>query len=102
MTIKQWKSRFVRITYKKFECVPPAKRLKFLLANVQDAKRAVLLKEGKPTNIPRDRRKKLRDYKHRLAAVFPDLFLLCDLYGMDLDYELRRVMSWFEKQKDLG
>lgn len=103
MTITQWKDRFVRVAYQKFRRDPPAKRLKFLLGNVQDAKQAVLLKEGivKSATIPPGRRKKLADYKHRITAVFPDLFLLCDLYGVDLDRELRRVMVWYKKQKPI-
>ena len=102
MTIMQWKQRFVRVTYQKFKRVPPHARLKFFLGNVRDAKQAILPEEGilKPSKIPRARRKKLHDYKHRIAAVFPDLFLLCDLYGMKLDYELQRVLDWFENQQE--
>lgn len=81
--------------------VPLKKRLKFFMGNVRDARLAIMLKEGiiRPASIPKKRRRKLHDYKHRVAAVFPDLFLLCDLYEMDLDYELSRVMKWFRKQK---
>jgi hypothetical protein len=102
VTITQWKKRFVGITYRKFARIAPEKRLKFFLDNVRDAKLAVMLKEGiiRPASIPRKRRGKLQDYKHRIAAVFPDLFLLCDLYEMDLDRELARVMKWFRKQKN--
>jgi hypothetical protein len=104
VTIKQWQNRFVRVMEKKFKSIPPQKRLKYFLGNVRDAKQAVLLKERiiKPSSIRMGRRKKLYDYKHRIAAVFPDLFVICGLYRMNLDYELTKVMKWYEKQKDLS
>jgi hypothetical protein len=102
MTIEQWKKRFVRIVYQKYEREPPQKRLPRFLDNVRDAEKAVLREKGRIrlASIPKEQRKRFLDHKLRIAPVFPDLFLLCDLYGMDLEYGFGRLLEWFKKQKD--
>src|SRR5882762_4995979 len=102
MTIEQWKNRFVRIVYQKYQREPPHKRLQRFLDNVRDAEKAVLREEGrlKLASIPKKQRKRFLDHKLRIAAVFPDLFLLCDLYEMDMEYEFGRLLEWFRKQKN--
>lgn len=33
--------------------------------------------------------------KGRIAGIFPDLFMLCEQHGMDLNEELKSILDWF-------
>ena len=38
-------------------------------------------------------------YKHRLAAIFLDLFVLCEEAEIDLEVELERTIKWLQDHR---
>ena len=92
MTIEEWKEEFARAVDRKYPNKwGPQDRLLSLFRQVGDASGAIQVKEG----ILKGGNPKFKNVPHRLAAIFPDLFVLCAHYGVDMEDELDRVMDFF-------
>lgn len=39
------------------------------------------------------------DSKHRIAAIFIDLFVLCDDEGVVIEHEFGKALEWFKKKR---
>lgn len=90
MEISVWQKKFAQVVEEKFPNSTDEERLLLLLGNVMDVHKWMeKYKRGKCTSM---------DVRHRIAAIFPDLFVLCESNHIDPDLELQKVMEWFERQ----
>lgn len=89
MDINEWKELFVCAVNTRFPTkFTTEQRLLAILRQVSDVSERVQFGKGTKEEL-----------RHRIAAIFPDLFMLCEDQGVELDEELQRVMDWFKSTK---
>jgi len=84
--IQDWQKEFVNAINNKFpEPWTKEQRLLAIVRQLADVSEQIQF-NGTETN-------------HRIAAIFPDLFMLCEQCGVGLDKELLGVLCWFHSKE---
>jgi hypothetical protein len=83
MDIRLWQDKFVSACKKKFpKEFSPEQRLLAVSRQLADVSERMQFNPS--------------DLKYRIAAILPDIFMLCDQCDVDLNKELVGVLGWFE------
>lgn len=89
MDIDDWKRQFVTAVTDRFpKKFTPEQRMLAILRQVSDVSERIQFGKGTQDEL-----------RHRIAAIFPDLFMLCENQGVELDEELQKVIEWFKSNK---
>ncbi len=89
MHIQHWQKSFVLAVNKKFpKEFSPEQRLLALHRQVSDVSQTI--QSGEFGGV---------DLNLRIASIFPDLFMLCEQHGVDLEKELPKALAWFNSNK---
>ncbi len=87
MDIQEWQKEFVDAMNSKFpETWTKEERLLAITRQLADVSKQLQF-DG-------------TEIQHRIAAIFPDLFMLCEQCDVDINKELLDVLSWFHIKGD--
>ena len=85
MDINVWQKLFVESCEKKFPIqFTPEQRLLAIQRQLADVSQTIQFGEIGGITL-----------QHRIAAVLPDLFMLCEQHDVNLNEELATVLAWF-------
>jgi len=99
MEIMKWREKIVKVLYKKFSKKWSSQdRLLAIISQIADLTEQIQYEQGirqiQPAHIN-------KPIQYLIASVFVDLFVLCDLYNVDLDKELQSNLEWLQNLEEV-